>query len=389
MTQRAWVLTDVENNVFRLPFLVTPGDVWGAPPGFNLERKTLRGGLRDGLDVIELDNGNLKIWLLPDRGMGIWKIWQQAREVGWKSPVKGPVHPRLVPLDEAHGIGWLRGFDELLCRCGMDSNGAPEWDANGRLLHPLHGRIANLPAHYLEAAIDGAEIRVRGQVEEARLFGSKLRLTSTLSTRVGEASLRIHDRVTNLSSMPADLEWLYHINFGPPLATPSARIWLPARCVAPRDPASRAELSHWPDYGPERTTGTESVLYFELAANERGWTESLLEAADHQWGVRLTYNARQMPWFILWKSPQPGPDGYVTGLEPAINFPNVKSFEQRQGRVARLEPGESRDFELELEVLSTCQQVEQAVRRIQSLVQDSPCRVFDNPRPEWSPGANA
>ena len=64
--------------------------------------------------------------------------------------------------------------------------------------------------------------------------------------------------------------------------------------------------------------------------------------------MSLAFNHRQLPYFTLWKSQRLPGDGYVTGLEPGINFPNVKSFERQQGRVARLEPGESRQFEFEL-----------------------------------------
>ena len=49
-------------------------------------------------------------------------------ELGWKSPVHGPVHPNFVPLNEPSGLGWLDGFDELFVRCGLESNGAPDFD---------------------------------------------------------------------------------------------------------------------------------------------------------------------------------------------------------------------------------------------------------------------
>src|ERR1700740_2851694 len=87
--------------------------------------KALRGGRSDGLELIEIDNGALRVALLPQRGMGIWKAWLGDLELGWRSPVRGPVHPSHVPLFDPNGLGWLEGFDELLCRCGLTSNGAP------------------------------------------------------------------------------------------------------------------------------------------------------------------------------------------------------------------------------------------------------------------------
>ena len=51
----------------------------------------------------------------------------------------------------------------------------------------------------------------------------------------------------------------------------------------------------------------------------------------------------------MWKSLQPAADGYVTGLEPAINYPNPRAFEKASGRVAVLAAGETRAFDVALE----------------------------------------
>ena len=103
--------------------------------------------------------------------MGLWKASLGEVQLGWRSPVSGPVHPALVNLADEGGLGWLRGFDELLCRCGLESNGAPEYNANGTLRYGMHGRIANTPAHNVQVTIDGdtGEIAVVGIVDETRL----------------------------------------------------------------------------------------------------------------------------------------------------------------------------------------------------------------------------
>ena len=62
---------------------------------------------------------------------------------------------RAPKSDRLSGLGWLSGFDELMCRCGLENNGAPEFNANGSLRYGLHGRIANTPAHHVELTVDG------------------------------------------------------------------------------------------------------------------------------------------------------------------------------------------------------------------------------------------
>ena len=82
--------------------------------------------------MIEVDNGRFRFVVIPTRGMGIWRASCGNMQLGWKSPAKGPVHPAMVPLWRGDGLGWLMGFDELLVRCGLESNGAPEFAAKGR-----------------------------------------------------------------------------------------------------------------------------------------------------------------------------------------------------------------------------------------------------------------
>ena len=205
MAKKTWILTDVDQDLYVERLTLTPSDVGGPAAGYTVTKRRLRGGLREGVNVIEVDNGRFRFVVVPTRGMGIWRAEQDDVLLGWKSPVKGPVHPAFVRLQEASGIGWLDGFDELLVRCGLESNGAPEKNADGTLRYGLHGKIANLPAHQVQISIDGdaGEIAVTGTVDEARMFGNKLRLTSTVTTQVGQSGLTITDRVTNLSAEPA------------------------------------------------------------------------------------------------------------------------------------------------------------------------------------------
>jgi hypothetical protein len=86
------------------------GDDWA------IHKETLRGGRRDGVETVELNNGPLSLTLLPTRGMGIWKGNYRGLPLGWNSPVAGPVHPKFVNLADRGGLGWLTGFDEWLCR---------------------------------------------------------------------------------------------------------------------------------------------------------------------------------------------------------------------------------------------------------------------------------
>src|SRR5262245_26895795 len=152
------VLTDVEHRIWQDEFAAN-GSAW------SIRKHTLRGGLSDGVDVIDVTSGDLSFTVLPTRGMGLWRGQFRELRLGWDAPVRGPVHPRFVNLADRGGLGWLTGFDEWLCRCGLAWNGPPGNDRGWPLT--LHGRIANQPAHLVEVSIDDDVICVRGRVEEA------------------------------------------------------------------------------------------------------------------------------------------------------------------------------------------------------------------------------
>ncbi len=386
MAAKTWTLTDQQQDIYVDQIALSPENVGGETRDYSVTKRTLRGGLRDGIDAIEVDNGTFRFVVLPTRGMGIWRAGLGNLSLGWKSPLPGPVHPRLVQLWEPSGIGWLDGFDEMLVRCGLESNGAPEFDEKGELVYPLHGKIANIPAHQVEVTIDddSGEIAVRGTVDESRLFGNKLRMVSTIRTTVGQPGITVCDEITNISAQPSELELLYHVNFGTPLLDPGSKVVLPVVKVAPRDAVAVGNVAEWDTYGPETPGSSEAVFFFDLAANYDGNTQTLLRNAAGDRGVSLKFSKNELPCFTLWKNRQAEADGYVTGLEPAINFPNVKSFEKQQGRVATLAPGETRRITVTLEAHADAAAVAEAEAAVAAIQQSSTPEVRETPNPDWS-----
>ena len=73
----------------------------------------------------------------------------------------------------------------------------------------------------------------------------------------------------------------------------------------------------------------------------------------------------ELPAFTLWKNTGGLRSGYVTGLEPATNYPNPRPFEQARQRVITLPPDGTYDVETILEVLDT----EEAVSTVEAEVQ--------------------
>jgi len=121
MPATTWKLIG-EKNLLRQP---SPFRVSGESPRgtWSVSGKAYEDGVRAGVDVVTIDNGRLQLDVIPTRGMGIHHVAlngdQEVPTIGWKSPVRGPVHPSFVNLGEPSGLGWLDGFDEFFVRCGL------------------------------------------------------------------------------------------------------------------------------------------------------------------------------------------------------------------------------------------------------------------------------
>jgi Domain of unknown function (DUF4432) len=349
---------------------------------FSVKKQTLRGGRREGVDMIVVDNGSLRFSIVPTRGMGLWKGWYGGNPLGWDSPITdGPVNPAFVNLAAHGGLGWLEGFDELLARCGLEHNGAPyeveTVKPDGSKSHTtfgLHGRIANIPASYVAVHVDAEhphEIVVEGHVEETRMFGPQVRMKTRISTVPGSNQLVVRDEFENLKEQPVEMYLLYHWNFGPPFLEPGARFVAPVQTLTPRDATAQAALERYNVYEGPKPGFAEEVYYFKL--HEEGGsaptTKVMLRNQAGDKGVVLEFRTDQLPAFTLWKNTAGLRDGYVTGLEPGTNFPNTRSFEQARNRAVRLPVDGRYVTETTLTVLATAPAVagvEQEIARLQA-----------------------
>jgi hypothetical protein len=335
---------------------------------FSIQLQRLEGGKADGLEALIVSTGDLTTCVLPDRGMGIWKCWAGSLECGWQSPVAGPVHPKWVPLDDASGIGWLEGFDELLVRCGLLSNGAPEFTDQGTVRYPLHGRIANLPAQHLSIQVDREHgyLDVVGVVTESRFLIYTLELQTRYRFRIGHPSIEIIDTVTNRSGVAGSMQLLYHINVGQPIVQSGSRVHTAYKTITPRDARALEGNATWDQCEGPASGYSEQVYFIVPQSNGQHWTEAMIANADRSNGLSVQFDTRTLPYLNLWKNTVSVDDGYVVGLEPATGFPNTRSVEDQGGRVIALEAGESKSFRLKLMPLTNTHEVHAASQRVAS-----------------------
>ncbi len=116
MTLKKWTLLDADTGGTDPKFLLTAAELGISGHEFHVRQSRLRGGLQEGVDSIEIDNGRFSFVVLPTRGMGIWKGWLGKRGTARHDRCRlavacrrtGPSTVRAAGRPEWFGLfGWL------------------------------------------------------------------------------------------------------------------------------------------------------------------------------------------------------------------------------------------------------------------------------------------
>jgi hypothetical protein len=293
--------------------------------------------------------GGLYFDVLVDRSLDIGACRYKGVPLSWVSSV-GIVHPAYY---EPEGLGWLRSFGGgLLATCGLDQFGSPSSDAGEEF--GLHGRVGNLPAKAVGYRTywdgDSYELEVTGEVRQTRVFGENLVLRRRISTRLGSNRILIGDTVTNEGFAPQPHMILYHFNLGFPLVSENSRLHLESEQVFPRNEDAEAGLEDWMNLQPPTAGFREHVFRHDLAADAEGKVHVTLENPTIGIGLRWTYDKASLPHLFQWK--MMGQGAYIVGIEPG-NSSGIdgRAAARESGDLPHLEPGESRSYVIEVEVI--------------------------------------
>jgi hypothetical protein len=364
-----FVLTDAGNNIEVSNWSLASEQLeLGDHVPFRIWKKTLHGGKQEGSTLVGIETGELSVLVVPTRGMGIYKAHFGGVEFGWNSPVDEIVHPSFMDLTGRGGLGWLEGFNELMVRCGYEWTGHPYRD--GDRIYTLHGRAANTPASVVTVEVERRapyRIRLAGLLKEKTFAFANLETRTELVVEPGMGALHIHDRLTNNSDETSPYQIIYHTNFGRPLLEEGARILAPVKRVVPLGDTATNNLENWQSYlGPKR--GFVEELYgLELHGDSEHRTLAALVGPDGSRGAAIRFSLDQLPFFTLWKNTNSYRQGYVTGLEPASNYPHPRKVEEEHGRLKRLGPGEMQAFDLTLQFLAKKTDVESVASEIEAI----------------------
>ncbi len=329
-------------------------------------------GLEDGVMALDITTGSgLDFTVLPSRGMDISSAHFNGRSLAWRSATTDS-HPAYFDHEGENGRGWLRSFyGGLVVTCGLTWAGGNA-DEEGQS-YGLHGRISNLPATNVqwdgEWQGDDYLLTVRGKMRQATVFGENLQLTRSITTRLGSKHFKIRDIVENMGSKTTEHMYLYHINIGFPAVNDSARLIAPTVNATPRDAEAIEGKDRFSSMQSPQAGFREQVYFHEFAPASDGHvtaaivddTTSYAEGSSPGIGVFCTYSPAQLPRFIEWKMMDAGT--YVVGMEPANCLVMGRPHDRAAGTLQMLEPGEKRQYDVEIGVLAGSEEISALAQR--------------------------
>ena len=328
-----------------------------------IETSVVDNGPGRGTRIAWINTGTgLRYKLVIDRAMDIADAFYNQYSLAWLSHT-GITSPQ--PFSHS-GIEWLRTFGGgLVTTCGLTHVGGPEKDEFGE--RGLHGSISNTPAE-IESIIQpdlvaqDLEMSITGRIKETQIFGPSLELKRTISGTLGQPVIRISDEVINRGNQPAPHMLLYHCNLGWPLVDEGAQIiwngkWFSRdgnqhnrifnqendfhKCPAPLD----AHLG-----------AGEDAAIVDPQADASGTCTCGVYNPELGIALAIRFKKKQLPWLTNWQ--HWGRGEYVTGLEPGTNPPVGQAKARAGSTLIMLAPGEKRNYELEMEVLSQKKEID-------------------------------
>ena len=295
-------------------------------------------GRANGLRLYEVVSGSLRFSVHIDKCMDLGSLYYRGM----------PMHFLARPGQmQDH---WYSDGDNaprsicggMLFTCGL-SNVGPRQDLPGGRTLPQHGYLRNSPA-----VTDGARcywegddyvIELYGEMREAELFGENLVLRRTISTRLGEDVIHLHDEIENEGPESAPLMIMYHCNAGYPLLDADSRL-----CIEPLETRCRDQIAEdgrraedLRAFGAPVTGYPEQVFYHRLPA-EDGVCRAVLQNPRLGLELSIGFSVAELPYLIHWKCRAAG--DYVTGIEPSNCHPEGQQRERENGTLRILAPGE-------------------------------------------------
>ena len=324
-----------------------------------------------GTRALEFRTGSgLRFVVEPDRGFDVGFAEFAGTGLCWL-PSKGLAGPWYYEGD-LDGHAWLRvGLGGLFNTAGLVSMGTPQvvptetfgFTQRMEARYGTHDRIAVTPAstfaHGQEWDGDRCRLWASGTVRQEIAYGEHLAIERRYDTEIGARAFTITDRVTNEGWFDTPHQLLYHFNLGFPLLGDGAEVVASAGdpddlSFSTREGGAGATSTRWRTVTDPIAGFTHEGYIVPMRTDADGWAavalvNRRLRPEVGGMGVYLRYDARALPVYVAWRMMREGL--YAIGFEPSTTPFGATRDLISQGYRLMMEPGETREYRLELGIL--------------------------------------
>lgn len=260
-------------------------------------RYTLTEGKENGLKVIELNTGALRVLLNESKALDIMQVWYKGVNMSFVS--KNGFTAREIAFAKRFEGG-------MLYTCGLDAVG-------GRPGLEPHGSLHNTPAKIIRVTQDENTLQVEAFMEHTALFGVNLQLHRTVTLFINEDKLLLQDTLVNAGTKPEDYCLLYHVNFGYPMLDEGVEIVDDVNSVEPVGDHAAANMQTRTVFSAPMDNEAESCYFLDNKADH-------VSVINRKLGnkVTLSYSRDTLPALVQWNAP--ASQDYALGIEPSTCF---------------------------------------------------------------------
>lgn len=329
----------------------------------------MRRYILDGVEMLSLENQKIKVVLALGKGADIVEL----------------VHKKTDTDFMWHSYNGLKNVNVLPTMSSSLGSFLDTYAGGWQELFPAFGHVANISGAEIgmhgEAAIYPWNCEILEDTPECvkvrlglRTIRTPYALEKTVMLKEDDATLYMHQKVTNESTVGQDFMWGHHPAFGFPFLDGSVRLHLPGEptvaywhlddYVAPFD---KDATGKWPWLADKngnmmdmsRAYEREDKLYVEYGIYDLA--EGSYELINHnkKLGARMKWDKEVFPYLWVWGE-YCGSEGYpafgreyVMAVEPWSSIPDYYEQAQEAGTLLHLDAGESIETDVSMELFET------------------------------------
>ena len=282
-------------------YFSNPRDALGAT------KLTFTEGKAKGMDVIIAHNNLFTMYILPDRGMDIYRLEYKGENIAYISP-NGPVNPLHFGSSgiESYWSTFIGGF---LLTCGLDNVMGPEKRGNKTIIQ--HGTYTLTPATDLkiETIENNGEphLEISGKMEITALFGSRLVVKRLITIKYNNPCFTLKDVIVNEGLKDDEYMIMYHHNIGYPLFSENSNLNINKKETYMISKNSTIDQFNTFD---KPSPYIDEMVYMHKI--NKGIKDHVSIEND-KYKLLIGWNQEKLPYMVQWKCMQK--NNYVLGLE--------------------------------------------------------------------------